>query len=62
MHKTRESLDKQQESLRLDDAIVCKFTDKEKGKYILLKDYIMRGSISVGTIPVGTILNITQVR
>ena len=61
MHKTRESLDKQQEALHLADVMARKFTVKEKGKYILLKDYTMRGSISVATMPTGTVLNITQI-
>ena len=61
MHKTRESLDKQQEALHLVDVKACNFTVKEKGKYVLLQDYVMRTSNSVGTIPRGTILNITQI-
>jgi len=54
MHKTRESLDKQQEALH------C-FSVREKGKYVLVRDYIMRTGNSAGTIPKGTILDITQV-
>jgi hypothetical protein len=43
------------------DVMARKFTVKEKGKYILLEDYTMRGSIGVRTIPSGTVLNITQI-
>ena len=33
----------------------------ETGKYRLLRDFIVRTTISVGTLPKGTILNITQI-
>lgn len=33
----------------------------KKGKYVLTEDWQNRGTISTGTLPKGTILNITQV-
>ena len=33
----------------------------KKGKYRLLEDWQNRGSISTGTLPKGTILNISQI-
>lgn len=61
MHKTRVSLDKQQEALHLADVKARNFTVKEKGEYVLLEDYVMRTGNRIGTIPKGTILNITQI-
>ena len=34
---------------------------EKTGKYRLVRDYTMRTSNSVGTIPKGTVLNITQI-
>jgi hypothetical protein len=33
----------------------------QPGKYRLTKDFVTRGSYSVGTIPAGTVIEITQV-
>ena len=34
---------------------------RKKGKYRFLKDWVNRGSLSIGTIPKGTIVEITQI-
>ena len=37
------------------------FIVKEEGKYVLTEDYVIRTSSTVGIIPKGTVLNITQI-
>jgi len=34
---------------------------KEIGKYVLIKDFTMRGSTRIGTTPKGTVMEVTQV-